>query len=140
MKFVMYGVGIILVLLVGGMLYVRLAPTDVARWHQPIEAVEDADLEGGAVRVVAVEEGTLARVDAAARALDRTEPIAGSVAEGRITYRTRSKLIGFPDFTTVEYSDGTLKMFARLRFGASDLGVNAKRLERLLVVARGAKG
>jgi hypothetical protein len=140
MKIVIYGVGIILVLVVGGMLYVRLAPTDVARWHQPIEAVADADLDGGAVRVVAVDESAWARVDAAARALDRTQPIAGSLTEGRITYRTRSKVIGFPDFTTVEYSDGTLKMFARLRFGASDLGVNAKRLERLLVVARGAKG
>ncbi|WP_420012217.1 DUF1499 domain-containing protein [Tateyamaria sp.] len=52
-----------------------------------------------------------------------------------MVYRTRSKWIGFPDFTTVEYVDGQIRMFARLRFGRSDLGVNGKRLERLRAVA-----
>ena len=136
MKVVMYFIVIIIVIVAAALLFVRLAPTDVARWHQPIEAVADADLAGGAVRVMAADTQALARVNAAALALPRTQVIAGSVAEGRITYRTRTKWIGFPDFTTVEYADGMLKMYARLRFGQSDLGVNAARLERLQAVAR----
>ena len=83
------------------------------------------------MRVLSAVATALARVDAAAMALPRTVRLAGSVDQGRITYRTRSKVIGFPDFTTVEYKDGQLKMFARLRFGRSDFGVNAARLKRL---------
>lgn len=126
---------VVVVLMVAGVLYVRLAPTDVARWHQPIAATENADLTGGAIRVLQADAEAFARVDAYARALPRTEVIAGSVEEGRVTYRTRSHWIGFPDFTTVEYADGTLKMFARLRFGVSDLGVNAARLEGFVAAA-----
>lgn len=128
----MYLAGIIVFLLMAGMLYVRLAPTDVARWHQPIEAAQSADLADGAIRVIAADEQSFERVAQAAISLPRTEVIAGSVAEGRITFRTRSKWIGFPDFTTIEYDNGMLKMYARLRFGQSDMGVNAARLEKLL--------
>lgn len=137
MKVVVYLIVFILVVVISGMLIVRLAPTNAARWHQPIEATEDQDLTGGAIRIFAADTGALARVDTAARALPRTQVIAGSVAKGRITYRTRTKWIGFPDFTTVEYADGQIRMFARLRFGRSDLGVNGKRLERLRAVAEG---
>ncbi|WP_223421171.1 DUF1499 domain-containing protein [Tateyamaria pelophila] len=132
----MYLAGIIVFLLMAGMLYVRLAPTDVARWHQPIEAAQSADLADGAVRVIAADEQSFERVAQAATSLPRTEVVAGSVAEGRITFRTRSKWIGFPDFTTIEYDNGTLKMYARLRFGQSDMGVNAARLEQLLGAAQ----
>ena len=135
MKIAMYLVVIITLLVTFGVAFVRFAPTDVTRWHQPIVAVESMSTARGAVRVVDADAQALARVHRAALALPRTEVIAGSVSEGRITYRTRTKWIGFPDFTTVEYADGTLKMFARLRFGQSDLGVNAARLERLLVAA-----
>lgn len=133
MKIIVYLIVFIVVL---GLLFVRFAPTNVARWDQPIEAVADADLAGGAVRLMDVDATGFERANAAALALPRTEVIAGSIAEGRVTYRTRSKWIGFPDFTTIEYTDGTLKMFARLRFGKSDLGVNAARLEQLLAAAR----
>ena len=133
----MYVAVIVLVLIVASMAYVRLAPTNVTRWHQAVDARVSADLPGGAIRVIAADEAALARVDAAARGLPRTRVLAGSVEEGRITYVTRSAMIGFPDFTTIEYSDGQLKMFARLRFGYSDMGVNAKRLQGLLAVVEG---
>ncbi len=136
MKIIMYVLVIIVAAVAVGLLFVRLAPTDLVHWHTPIEATQSADLKGGAVRVIDADPQALERVNAAALALPRTEVIAGSVAEGRITYRTRSHWIGFPDFTTAEYTDGTLKMFARLRFGKSDFGVNAARLEQLLVAAK----
>ncbi|KIC48938.1 DUF1499 domain-containing protein [Tateyamaria sp. ANG-S1] len=132
MRFVMYLFVVTCVLVLGLLAFVRRAPTDAARWHQPIAETNSQNMAGGAIRVIEAAPEALARVDAAARDLPRTRVIAGSVAEGRITYVTRSKWIGFPDYTTVEHNDGTLKMHARLRFGRSDLGVNRERLERLL--------
>ena len=116
--------------------YVRMAPSDPARWHTAVEASESKDLEGGAIRVIKVAPDVLGQVHQAALNLPRTSVLAGSVAEGRITYVTRSKVMGFPDYTTVEQSGETLKMYARLRFGKSDMGVNAKRLERLVAAAK----
>lgn len=124
--------GFLALLLVALLLYVRLAPSDPERWHRPIETATDTDLDGGAVRVIAGDEATLAQLDTAMRALPRTRLLAGSVGEGRITYVTRSKVVGFPDYTTMELQDGEVRLFARLRFGKSDLGVNRKRLEGLL--------
>ena len=137
MKGLMYVIGITFVFVVLLLAYIRLAPSDASRWHVPVTATTSADRTGGAIRVLSVDEGALRRVDAAARALPRTRVLAGSVEEGRITYITRSRWIGFPDYTTVEHSDGLLRMHARLRFGRSDLGVNAERLQRLLAAAEG---
>lgn len=120
---------IILVLIIGVLAYIRLAPTDAARWHQPITAGSDQNTEGGAIRVVPAQEDTLARFDEIARAAPRTERIAGSVEEGRITYVTRSRVFGFPDYTTAEVTDGQLRVFGRLRFGKGDMGVNRTRIE-----------
>lgn len=127
----------LLVILVLAMFaYVRLAPADVTRWHIPVSAESDRDFAAGAVRVIEGDASVLAKVDAAARALPRRQVLAGSVDEGRITYVTRSKVVGFPDYTTVELEGGTVRMLARLRFGRSDLGVNAARLQKLVAAAQ----
>lgn len=110
----------------------RLIPTDPDRWHLPVRQTADADLAGGAVRVLPDSEGLLARIDGLMTGLPRTDRLAGSVADGHITYITHSRVFGFPDYTTVQRVDGEIRMFARLRFGASDLGVNRARLERVL--------
>ena len=111
--------------------YVRWAPSDPVRWHEPVVAERSGDFGSGAVRVLRAGPGALARIDAAARALPRTSVLAGTVAEGRITYVTRSRWFGFPDYTTVEQEGDVVRMLARLRFGRSDLGVNGQRLDRL---------
>lgn len=59
----------------------------------------------------------------------RTLRLAGSVAEGRITWETRSLFWGFPDYATAEVRPDGLYNYARLRFGSSDFGVNAARLQ-----------
>lgn len=137
MKIAMYIVVFIFGFLFLFAAYVRLAPTDAATWHQPITANVDRDLPGGAIRVRSAGPEAFAQVDAALRALPRTYPVAGSIEEGRVTYITRSALWGFPDYTTVEHGDGMLKMHARLRFGRSDLGVNAARLDVVLATIEG---
>ncbi|AEI94328.1 DUF1499 domain-containing protein [Roseobacter litoralis] len=121
-----------LIIVVCALAYVRLSQGDISNWHVPVAGTQDADGAGDALRVIAATPETFAAADAYMAALPRTKALAGSLDEGRITYITRSQVFGFPDYTTVEYADGTLKAFARLRYGQSDLGVNRERLEGLI--------
>jgi hypothetical protein len=116
--------------------WVRLAPTDAARWHVPPVAEgpwgEVVPATGAASLRIDLTAGApadlLARLDAVALATPRTRRLAGSAAEGRITWITRSALWGFPDYTTAEARADGLYIQARLRFGREDMGVNAARL------------
>jgi uncharacterized protein (DUF1499 family) len=132
-----FALAVLLILTLCGLAYIRLAPSDVRQWHTEIEGTEDADFAGGALRVAEMEAEALARADAYMQSLPRTRVLTGSVESGRVTYVTRSKVFGFPDYTTVEYTDGLLKAYARLRFGQSDLGVNRERLEGLFAALQG---
>ena len=129
MKWLALGLGVIGILAVGLSLYVRLAPSDPARWHRMPAAVTNRDVVGGAMRVIGAGEGGLKRLDDIIRATPRTRVLAGSVGEGMITYVTRSRVFGFPDYTTVRHAGPQLELYGRLRFGGSDLGVNAARLD-----------
>ena len=112
--------------------YVRLAPTEAEQWHQPIEATEDTDLASGAIRVVGAQNGAFETLETELKGMERTTLLAGSRSEAHVTYVTRSKWFGFPDYTTLEQSGETVKMFGRLRFGRKDFGVNAARLQKLM--------
>lgn len=132
--------GLLAALMAGVVVWVRTAPSDPARWHlDPVTAAPaDCAVRAGAgdARAACLLPGppaeVLARLDAVALASPRTQRLAGSPEEGRITWVTRSALWGFPDYTTAAAraeGEGTrLDLYARLRFGQSDLGVNAARL------------
>ena len=131
--------------LVAVMAYIRLAPSDPKIWHVAISndaparpgpcADQVQPLRNGA-RALCLVQGkpseVLAKLAAIAEAYPRTSRLAGSAAEGRMTWFARSRIMGFPDFITAEVSavpDGTrLEVFARQRFGEGDMGVNAARL------------
>ena len=116
--------------------WVRLAPSDPAVWNVaptvggPWDEVQTSP--GAAYVRLSPARGApgdlLARLDVVAMATPRTRRLAGSVAEGRITWITRSALWGFPDYTTAEVRPDGLYVNARLRFGSEDMGVNAARL------------
>jgi uncharacterized protein (DUF1499 family) len=121
--------------------FVRFAPSDPADWHvDPAEVAAPAKpnrwliREGGDAPPVILPEPpdqVAARLDAIARATPRTELLAG---EGfHKTWITRSKTVGFPDYTSIRLEpegQGTrLTLFARSRFGSSDFGVNRARAE-----------
>ncbi|WP_226780840.1 DUF1499 domain-containing protein [Oceaniglobus trochenteri] len=145
-----YAIVLILLAVIGLAAWVRLVPVDPGRWHvDPMEAEAPGAggwlvrSEGGDTAWPAFDvtgETLLTAFDAVAMAEPRTERIAGSVGEGRITYITRSALWGFPDFATVTtVPDGqgaTLAVLSRLRFGKSDMGVNRARIERWLEALR----
>jgi uncharacterized protein (DUF1499 family) len=116
--------------------YVRLAPSDPARWHVSPEADgpwgEVVAGDGWASLRLKPKAGTasdlLAQLDAVALATPRTSRVAGDIEDGRMTWVTRSALWGFPDYATAEVRPDGLYLRSRLRFGRSDMGVNAGRL------------
>ncbi|WP_294610467.1 DUF1499 domain-containing protein [uncultured Roseovarius sp.] len=128
--------GLILLVAVFGLAYIRLAPTDLSRWHQMPDDIRNQDLTGGAVRVVPSDADTFERLDAIIRATPRTDVIAGAPDEGMVTYVTRSAVFGFPDYTTVRRAGGRVELYGRLRFGRSDMGVNAARIDGWLMRLR----
>ena len=134
--------------------WVRLAPSDPARWHVDPLAVATPVAEGhallrpaggdAAAPVYALPPGDLlAAFDRVAMAQPRVEVLAGSVASGMITYVARSRLVGFPDYLTVralpaQGGGATLAIFSRQRFGLKDMGVNRARVEAWLAALAAA--
>ena len=142
MRFIVLAV---LGIVVAAIVYVRLAPIDVDGVHAQADArgTGDYDAVGGFLvvrQITAAPEAILSGIAQTALAGDRTKILAGSANEGMITFVTRSKLFGFPDFTTasiipagtVDNAGPLLMIDGRLRFGKSDLGVNKARIERWL--------
>lgn len=137
--------GLILVLLIAAaMAYVRLSPNDPARWHRdPMTAGHPGMSNGYLLRptggdaaapVYKMTPAALAeKINTTALHWPRTHLFAGSVQSGMMTYITRTRIWGFPDFTTVKVlpapHGATFAAFARSRFGKSDFGVNKARLE-----------
>ncbi|NOD63094.1 MULTISPECIES: DUF1499 domain-containing protein [unclassified Ruegeria] len=119
----------VLALVIGLGAYIRLAPSDPAQWNVAPVAPVDQDLPGGVVRVVETGPDGLQRLDQIIRATPRTAVLAGSVDAGMITYITRTKWIGFPDYTTVQQHGNSLRVHGRLRFGRKDFGVNKARVD-----------
>jgi len=132
---------LILTIFAGLQIYIRLAVNDPADWHVDLVKARPADLvpnpsaaitrlEGGAfVDLTPADPAVaLAAMAKAAAATPRTQVFAGSVAEGHVTWETRSLLWGFPDYTTAQVTPQGLTVYARLRFGRGDMGVNAARL------------
>ncbi len=128
------------------MAYIRLAPSDPRAWHISV-ATQDPIPQGPcADHIALVAKGARAacilpltpaavldKLEAIALTSPRTLHLAGSAAEGRITWVSRSFLMGYPDYITAEVAQtarGTrLDIFSRQRFGEADLGVNAARLK-----------
>ena len=129
--------GLLIIALVAGVaVYIRLAGDDIARWHVAPEPALSLSVEAG---VVSIPQGAAARIAGGAESLTRvatiaaqtprTTLLAGSVAEGRMTWVTRSAVWGFPDYTTAQsLPEGSLGIWARQRYGWNDHGVNEVRL------------
>ncbi len=114
-------------------MYVRLAPLDPQKWHALPDDVIHADMQVGAMRVVnEIDTEQLQQFDDIAMRDRSTQRLAGHPDDGMVTYISRSKFWGFPDYTTARLRAGRLEIYGRLRFGRSDFGVNATRIDRWL--------
>jgi hypothetical protein len=134
---------VVLLAVVAAGAWVRLAPDDAARWHVDPAVAESTGrpnerlLRGADAPLFAeTPEALMARLDAAAMAEPRVSRLAGDPADGFVTYVQRSALWGFPDYVSVraapEGGGARLLVWSRSRYGHSDLGVNAARVERWL--------
>ena len=130
---------------VAAFVYIRLAPHDITGVHAAAEprTPGDYDADGGFLivrQITADPTVVLSGVAQTALAMDRTQVLAGSADEGMITFVTRSKVWGFPDYTTasiipaetVDNAGPLLMIDGRLRFGKFDLDVNKARINAIL--------
>ncbi len=127
--------------LAGAAVWVRAAPSDPTLWHVDPDLVTERGrynsflmrdgADAPALRLAAPPSEVGPRLEQIILATPRTTRLTGD--ESFATYITRSALWGFPDYTSVMVKpDGTgttITIFARARFGQSDLGVNRKRVE-----------
>ncbi|MBL4627430.1 MAG: DUF1499 domain-containing protein [Roseicyclus sp.] len=147
MRILMYCLIILAIIAIAATVFVRVAPVDAADWHVDPEDVTApgsrnfALLAGAeALRIDAPALSVAGRVQAIAEA-EGAQVLAGSVAEGHVTYIVRTRLMGFPDFISIrlvpEDEMTRLHIFSRSRYGESDFGVNTARVQRWLSAARG---
>ncbi len=137
MRVIMGVAGVLVLAFLGLSAYVRLAPTDPAAWNEDLSSRHaplgppsvDQVTSFGNGAYVDLTKASLAQLDSIAMSSPRTERVAGSVEEGRITWETRSFAWGFPDYTTAQVAGDGLIVLARSRYGASDWGVNGRRLK-----------
>lgn len=131
MKSLFWVVGVVLLLAI----WVRVAPTSPERWHIDPESAAKPGVGGYRTELVTklTPQEALQAIDTAVMATPRTKLLAGSIESGRATYVTRSKIWGFPDYTTVSARisdvDTRVVLLGRLRFGIGDLGVNRQRIK-----------
>ena len=116
--------------------WIRLAPSDPVRWHvDPVTAPDPATPNFARVdRVVAM---PMDRVAAAIAARAQAEGAVMLAGQGdHLTWLARTRWVGYPDYVSLRLlpADGGTRIVAlsRSRFGHSDLGVNAERLDRWL--------
>ncbi len=130
---------LLLMIAISGLVYIRLAPDEVALVHvaPPTGATPDAPVIGPGSALFVADFNTppdriWPAVQQVVLSTPRTKYLAGSAKEGMITYVTRSLVFGFPDYTTVTVTPteqgSRITFYGRLRYGRSDFGVNAARI------------
>ncbi|WP_375258369.1 DUF1499 domain-containing protein [Citreimonas sp.] len=120
---------ILLLVIVGGFAWIRLAPSDAGAWHVDPQVSADQDLANGVRRRIPGGEGTYLALNQIILQSPRTELLAGGPEDERATFITRSKWMGFPDYTTIQMGEDHVELYARSRFGRSDMDVNRKRVQ-----------
>lgn len=120
---------LIVILIIASLGYVRYGPSNPAHWHVDPLVTANQDLVDGVRRRLPDVPGVLDRLHLIILETPRTEVLAGSVAEGHITYVTRSRWMAFPDYATIKRDDGQIELWSRLRFGRADMGVNKARVD-----------
>jgi uncharacterized protein (DUF1499 family) len=139
---------IFVLVVVGFLAYVRMAPSNPEVWHaDPFKA---SKFRKRNVFIQRPNEGkypspefdmdavSLAKAfDDIVLATPGVELLAGAPDDLFVTYIARTKTIKYPDYISIKYIDlgdgrSTFAVFSRSRFGSSDLGVNRQRFQHWL--------
>lgn len=105
--------------------YVRRAPVVPILDMPRVDA--DTDAAGGFTAVRPFEgdaDDLIARITQIALATPRTQKL----SDNPLQFVTRSRVVGFPDVTSVDIQGGVMMINAQLVYGKSDLGVNKARI------------
>jgi len=126
--------GMALLTAVALVLYIRLAPSDPARWHADPDTIPDPKTPNFARMTMDI---PLPRSETAERIAAQARREGAQVLAGNTeltTWIARTRLMKFPDYVTLrleDTGDGTrVTALSRSRFGRGDQGVNAARLQR----------
>ena len=136
MRIALWIAGLLLVLAAAVALWVRLAPSDPARWHVDPATTPDPTTPNfaRADRIVALPLPEVAARIAAVATTEGAVRLAGD--DTHATWIARSRLMGYPDYISLRLTpegEGTrIQALSRSRFGYGDQGVNAARLARWL--------
>ncbi len=148
-QFIVNTIWLLVMIALSGLVYVRLAPDNLAEIHlvPPAGATVDQPLIGPGSALFVAEfslppQDLWPHIQQVALNAPRTKQLAGSPEEGMVSYVSRSLVFGFPDYITVlvqpDGAGSRVVMFSRLRFGYSDSGVNEARLRDWLAAITAA--
>jgi len=125
---------VVLIAFMALQLMIRIAPSKPENWviSETGQAPGDYPSDGGFRVVRSVEDASAftQKFEQAMLAEPGTQKL--GQMQGQDIYISRSAFWGFPDYTTLVTDDERAEIYARLRFGKSDMGVNRARLERVL--------
>lgn len=127
---------------VSGLIYIRIAPLPEETYHLagPDRPLGTYRTENSFEAVLPVADDPQARLQAWAdlvAAAPRARPLAGTVAEGHLSFVIRSRLIGFPDIVNLWLAEDALHIRSASVYGRSDLGVNRDRVQGWLAAIGG---
>ena len=145
-RVVFWAAGLALIAVFSLSAYLRLVPLEASRWHLALDSsaapgagrcVETIQPQHNGARSACLLAGhpaeIITEINTIALATPRTTRLAGTPEEGRITWISRTKLMGYPDVITAQgtaTATGTrLDVFSRQVYGSGDWGVNAARLK-----------
>lgn len=148
MVVILIGCGVLAVL--AAAIWFRVVPMPAAVWHvEPADVTppqspnHDLRRGPGAPVFAAPLPDVAARLDRVARG-EGAKIVAGDAAAGHVTYVVRSAIMGFPDAVSIRLrpeAGGTrAEIYSRSRYGYSDLGVNAARLDRWIAALQAPSG
>lgn len=142
MKWILIALGLLTVLAVVGIIVVRTASHDPARWHVDPLTVSEIDPLNQYLASSAIT-GDVETISAMLPDLLGGDVLDGSYESGFVTVVVRTALIGFPDYVSVRIAErdadsSDVTLFSRSRYGKSDLGANKARVEEILSALRAA--
>lgn len=136
-----WSIVLFIITIIAMMLYIRFAPSSVAKWHvAPNIATSSGkpneyQLVGNKAVTFDLSASNLSKI---VHEYVENQPNITKLEEtpekGLLTFIQRSKIMGYPDYITISIlpiseNQAQLEILSRSRFGYSDLGTNRKRVD-----------